>query len=224
MLDIEREFLSILRNLDDIGALSHLVLIGSWVSPIYAENLGVKTALFTTTDVDFSIRKPHDRSLGTEPSIHKKLLDIGYLPFIDPLSGSGKYIPALDQTRNQLSIDFVCEPGRIVRRPYVVPGLGVTAVPIRFQQVLLKNTEKMTYKKLSFFVPKPAFWAAHKIVISQLRSGALADFKMIKDLDAARIIVEFMGERKIWNAAETLPGKFLGIFRKGWRCFQDRRP
>jgi len=56
-----------------------------------------------------------------------------------------------------------------------------------------------------------------------LRAGDLAKFKMFKDLDAAAAIVDLMGEARIRFAAETYPGKFLGLFRKGWGCFTSRK-
>jgi len=81
----------------------------------------------------------------------------------------------------------------------------------------------MAYKRLLISVPKPAFWAAHKIAISQLRAGELAEPKMFKDLDSAAAIVDLKGEAGIRSAAETYPGKFLGLFWKGWGRFARRR-
>jgi hypothetical protein len=220
---IEREFLAILRSLSRIGALDHLVLIGSWVLSVYAENLAIEPVPFTTTDVDFSVKRPHDRSVKSEPSVHRKLTGLGYTPITDPLTGAERYVPAIDAAENRLTIDFLCEPGRIVCAPYPIPGLGITSTPIRYQRVLLENTEEMTYKGLPISVPRPAFWAAHKIAISQLRTGELAEPKMFKDLDSAAAIVDLMGEASICSAAETYPGKFLGLFRKGWGRFTSRR-
>ena len=221
--DIEREFFAILRNLDGIKALDHLVLIGSWVLLVYAENLGIEPVPFATTDVDFSVKRPRDLRLRTDPSVHQKLMDLGYRPISDPLTGAEKYVPAIEAAGNQLSIDFLCEPGRIVRTPFRIPGLGITAMPIRFQRVLLENTERMAYQRLSVSVPKPAFWAAHKVAVSQLRSGDLAEYKMIKDLEAAEAVLDTLGEPEILDAARTYPGKFLGYFRKGWDRLMSRR-
>jgi hypothetical protein len=220
---IEREFLAILRNLAGIGALDHLVLIGSWVLPVYVENLGIAPIPFTTTDVDFSVIRPHDRTVRSDPSVRQRLTELGYTSVAEPLTGAERYVPAIDAAENRLTIDFLCEPGRIVRALYHIPGLGITSTPIRFQRVLLENTERMAYKRLLISVPKPAFWAAHKIAISQLRAGELAEPKMFKDLDSAAAIVDLNGEAGICSAAETYPGKFLGLFRKGWGRFARRR-
>lgn len=220
---IEREFLTILRNLAGIGALDHLVLIGSWVLPVYAENLGTAPIPFTTTDVDFSVIRPHDRDIRSDPSVRQRLTELGYMSVTEPLTGAERFVPAIDAAEKRLSIDFLCEPGRIVRAPYRIPGLGITSTPIRFQRVLLENTERMGYKRLMISVPKPAFWVAHKIAISQLRTGELAEPKMFKDLDSAAAIVDLMGEVEIGSAAEAYPGKFLRLFRKGWGRFDRLR-
>lgn len=73
MYEFEREFQAILSNLDKIGALKHLVLIGSWVLPIFAYHYKMPLAAFTTSDIDFSVIRPHDRAIKSNPSVHIRL-------------------------------------------------------------------------------------------------------------------------------------------------------
>jgi len=49
-----------IKNLQEIGALRHLILIGSWVLPVYLENYPISHLTFTTGDIDFTIIRPHD--------------------------------------------------------------------------------------------------------------------------------------------------------------------
>ena len=212
-----------LRNLSESGALDHLVLIGSWVLPVYSKNFGISPIPFTTSDVDFSVIRPHDRSARSEPSIRQTLIDLGYRAVAEPLSGAEKFVPGVDAAGNSLSIDFLCEPGRIVRNPYPVPGLGIVSTPVRYQRVLLENTINAPFHGLLLTVPDPAYWAAHKIAISQLRTGEMSELKMLKDLDSAAPVIDLIGEKGIRSAAEAYPGKFLGLFRKGWDMFARRR-
>ena len=71
-------------------------------------------------------------------------------------------------------------------------------------------------------VPKPEFWATHKIAISQKRSGKDKEIKMMKDLDGARVVVESIGDTDIIRAADRYPGKFKKLFDKGWKIYKDK--
>ncbi len=118
MIEFEKEFNAILKSLHEIDALKHLILIGSWVLPIYSENYKIPRLTFTTSDVDFTIIRPHDPAKKSTPSVHQKLIEIGYIPHRSSITQSEKYIPALENVKNKLSIEFLCEPGRIVKARY----------------------------------------------------------------------------------------------------------
>lgn len=224
MFEFEKEFHTILKSLHEIDALRHLILIGSWVLLVYLENYRIPRLTFTTSDVDFTIIRPHEPVKKSNPSIHKQLTEIGYVPHRSPVTQSEKYIPALESKKNKLSIEFLCEPGRIVKAPYRVKGFGIIATPLRYQRVLHENAITLAYKGITVNVPKPAFWAAHKIAMSQLRSGEQAELKKMKDLDGARIIVNFLGYEDVMGAAQCYKGKFLSLFQRGWRTYQSRFP
>jgi hypothetical protein len=102
--------------------------------------------------------------------------------------------------------------------------LGIIATPLRYQRVLHENAITLAYEGITVTVPKPAFWAAHKIAMSQLRSGEQAELKKMKDLDGARIIVNSLGYEDVIGAAQCYKGKFLTLFKKGWKTYQSRFP
>jgi len=222
MFEFEKEFHAILKSFHEIGALEHLILIGSWVLLVYAENHPIPRFSFTTSDVDFTIIRPHDPAKKSEPSIHQRLTEIGYIPHSGPITRSEKYIPALESSKNKLSIEFLCEPGRIIKDPYRIKGFNIVTTPLKYQRILHENSKIFVYKDISVTVPKPAFWATHKIAMSQLRSGRQAKLKMIKDLDGASIIVNFLGKKEVIRAAHAYKGKFLRLFQKGWKIYQSR--
>ena len=222
MFEFEKEFHAIIKSLHEINALRHLILIGSWVLPIYSENYRIPNLTFKTSDVDFTIIRPHDPSKKSTPSIHQKLIEIGYIPHRSPITQSEKYIPALESAKNKLSIEFLSEPGRIVTAPFRVKGLDIITTPLRYQRVLHENTIILIYKGIPVTVPNLPFWACHKIAMSQLRSGEQAKLKMMKDLDGAKIIVNFLGYEEIIRAAQCYKGKFLRLFQKGWKVYQSR--
>jgi hypothetical protein len=107
--------------------------------PIYAENYAISRFLFTTADIDFSIIRPHDSAKKSNPSIHVKLTEVGYIPHRSPITQHEKYIPALESAKNKLSIEFLCEPGSIIKAPYRVKGLDIIITPLRYQRILHEN-------------------------------------------------------------------------------------
>ncbi len=220
MADIEKEFYSLLSAFDKHNALKHLVLIGSWALKVYAENYKIKHFPFKTTDVDFSVKEPRNKEKKTSPSIHEILMEKGYTPEFGLISKLEKYIPSPEAIENNLDVDFLCEFGRHINEPYTVKGLGIKVTPVSYQHVLLNNTANLQYKELRVNVPKPEYWAAHKVAISQKRTGGNAEIKMIKDLEGAGVIIESMGETGIINAANRYPGKFKKLFEKGLEIYR----
>jgi hypothetical protein len=151
----EEEFYMILKSFAKSSALEHLVLVGSWALAICGENYDIKKFQFTTTDIDFSLNRPHDTAKVSCPSIHSTLTKLGYIPHFSIIDRAEKYIPALDTVGKALSIDFLCDPGRHAKEPYNVEGLGIKTTPITYQRVLLQNTEPLNYKGISVVVPRP---------------------------------------------------------------------
>ncbi|MCP5047781.1 MAG: hypothetical protein GY940_11465 [bacterium] len=219
MFQFEKEFLAILSNFNKINGLKHLVLIGSWVLLVYRENYNIEKFQFTTSDIDFSVRHPRSPITASDPGIHETLTEMGYMPHYSTFTQSEKYIPALDSYGNNLSIEFLCEPGGHIQKAYKIKGLGISATPIPYQKILLEHTESLNYKGIPVNVPGPMYWAIHKIAISQIRSGKDAKLKMIKDLESARVIVDASGTEEILSLANHFKGKFLRLFQKGWDVF-----
>lgn len=219
MFEFEEEFYTILSHFNKSGALKHLVLIGSWVLAVYRDKYKIEKFQFTTSDIDFSIARPHDLSKISRPSIHVILNELGYMPHCSVIDKAEKYIPALESTGKNLNIEFLCDPGRHTKEPYKVKGLGIVTTPITYQRVLLRNPETLNYKGIPVIVPRPEYWAIHKIAISQLRKGKNASLKMMKILGGARVIVNFLGEEEILSKSKQFKGKFLKLFQKGWDVF-----
>jgi len=215
MLEFEKEFAGLLKGFHKCGALEHLVLIGSWCLPVYREHYPIARFTFTTSDIDFSVRRPRAFKSGPGIPLHELLIQLGYVAKAGILSKAEKYIPAPAAEGNSLSIEFLCEPGRNALEPYRLPGLGIVANPIPYQKVLLENRITLTYKKISVQLPQPAIWAIHKIAVSQLRKGRDNELKMIKDMDNALVVLNWMGKENLLLEAEQFKGKFKRLFLKG---------
>ena len=216
MFDLEKEFYAILCEFNDKDILKHFVVIGSWVLIIYKYNYSISGFQFTTSDVDFSVIKPHKISNENLPSVHKILSNLGYAPQLSCLNSSENYIPAVDNVVNNLTIEFLTEQGRFVKEPYFIKGMNIKASPLAFQDFLLKNIIKVKYHNIIVNVPAPAVWAVHKIAISQQRQGKTASLKSMKDLQGAKVILDWLGEDELLKIAQNLRGKLLSFFKRGW--------
>jgi hypothetical protein len=222
MVEFEKEFIGLLKEFQQKGALEHLVLIGSWCLPVYREHYPIPRFTFITSDVDFSIHNPRDLRRSPGLALQESLIKLGYVPKSGILSKAEKYIPAPDSLAKSLSIEFLCEPGRNAVEPFQLPGLGIVANPVPYQKILLENRITLTYKKVSVQLPQPAIWAVHKIAISQLRKGKDREFKMIKDMDNALVILNWLGKKKILFEAGLFQGKFRKLFLKGFHIMEKK--
>jgi hypothetical protein len=222
MFEFEKEFVGLLKEFQQKGALEHLVLIGSWCLPVYREHYPIPRFAFTTSDVDFSIHRPWDLRRSAGIALQDSLTKLGYVPKSGILSKAEKYIPAPDSEANSLSIEFLCEPGRNTVEPYHLPGLGIVANPVPYQKVLLANSITLIYRKIPVQLPQPAIWAIHKIAISQLRKGRDSELKMIKDMDNALVILNWLGKEKILHEADHCKGKFKKLFLKGLQIMDKK--
>jgi hypothetical protein len=222
MFEFEKEFVGLLKEFQQKGALEYLVLIGSWCLPVYREHYPIPRFAFTTSDIDFSVRRPRDFRQGPGIALQESLTKLGYVPKSGILSKAEKYIPAPDSESNSLSIEFLCEPGRNSLEPYRLPGLGIMANPVPYQKILLENIIILAYRKIPVQLPRPAVWAIHKIAISQLRKGKDSKLKMIKDLDNAWVVLNWLGKEKLLIETEQFKGKFKKLFMKGFQIMEEK--
>lgn len=222
MFEFEKEFIVLLKEFQQRGALEHLLLIGSWCLPVYREHYPIPRFSFTTSDVDFSIHGSRDLRQSPGIALQESLTKLGYVPKSGILSKAEKYIPAPDFAGNSLSIEFLCEPGRNTLEPYYLPGLGVVANPVPYQKILLENRMTLSYKKIPLQLPQPVIWAIHKIAISQLRKGRDSELKMIKDMDNALVVLNWLEKEKILLEADHFKGKFKKLFLKGLKIMEEK--
>lgn len=207
-----QEIIRLLEDFQVLGLSKHLVLVGSWCLLVYCEAHDIPRPVFTTNDIDFSVKNPkHIPSLP----VFQYLKDLGYQAEHSLLGKSERYIPA-PLSENHLNIEFLCRQGRGLKDPTPFKNLGISLTPLAYQEYLLENTTDFYFQGIPVTAPAPEIWAAHKIAISQLRKGRLAIAKQEKDLEGAKIIMEWLGEKTITRAAESFSGKkFITLFYSG---------
>ncbi len=204
----------------DLGR--HFVLIGSWCLLIYHHALRLPRPSFTTTDVDFSVRRPKD--IGPL-RVDRLLGDLGYIVEAGLLGETARFAPAPDQLQNRLRIEFIGRHGRLFDVPALFQNLGITITPMPYQELLLDHAIQLLFRRIPVSVPKPEAWTAHKMAVSQLRQGVDADAKRVKDLDGARRLLGSIGLDPVLRFVETQGvRKFKALFRAGLAELRETWP
>ncbi len=213
MESLKKEFRELLMEFDKIGLLDEFTVIGSWAKEIYMENLPIKSSIIKTLDIDFALNNP--KSPFTT-SLNNLLLMMEYKPALTIHSKSVTYFPSSEN--RELNIDFLCSYSRKITEPTNIPGLNIVVTPLKYQDILIKNSVSFPYMGLTVKVPKPEIWTIHKISISQQRQGT-KDQKLNKsmaDLDSTRDLIDYFGLDKLNQfAEENFKGKFLNYYSEG---------
>lgn len=167
----------VLRRFNQAGILEDVILIGSWCTPFYQSYFsGIKySPTIRTRDVDFLI--PHPRDVRANVNIPDLLKDLG---FIIGYRGARGYMKL---EHPDLVVEFLSpEKGKGTDKPISIPRLGVNAVALRFLNLLTENTIKVAVENFEVWLPHPANFALHKLIIFQRRSK---EDKAAKDRNAA---------------------------------------
>ena len=199
----ESLFFLILRRLDEVGVLQDIVLIGSWVLPIYRHYFGddSRVPVLRTTDIDLLIpRPPRMRGKIDIPAV---LSDIGLEPAWSPTGDHCKYV------HPDIEVEFLTpEFGRGDVRSIDIPNLKIRAQPLRYLGLAADNTILVTFHGLDVRVPLPEAFLLLKLLVIPKRSKR---DKAAKDRQTARELGDFMLTDNTRTAAivtlfETLPG------------------
>lgn len=194
---VDRKAYSTLASLHNHGLFrGGALLIGSHAYGGLLNALGVRAAAYSTEDVDIARRA--------------ELAVSGLPPFIDMLRETGLEffpVPALDRGApstsfaerggSRLRVDLLV-PSRDESYPTVrVPELGAHAKGLPYLAYLLGTSQEVPLLSphgiVMVRVPTPERLAAHKLVVSQLRSKASA--RPEKDLRQAATLIEALAER-----------------------------
>lgn len=177
MLDI---IIKILKVFADNGLWNEGVeLIGSWCFALYQEHLGVRKYPFRTPDIDFLIPQPF--RLKNKIDLAKLLEPLGFKLSIDNDGYVYFWSP-------ELKIEFLTpERGRGASGPKEIKNMGINAIPLRYVDMLFKNSIKLVEQGVMVNLPNPAAFAFHKLLISGRRKKK---DKQAKDIEQALAILD----------------------------------
>jgi len=196
----------ILRRFHNIGVLKDVVLIGSWCIPLYKKYYlkGSIIPPLRTMDIDFFVPEP--KLIKSSVDIPDILKDLG---FVVDFVGKQGYIRLLHP---DLIVEFlVQEQGRGSDKPYPLPSLGLNAQPLRFLNLLCEKIIKINIERIIISIPHPAWFAIHKLIVTQRRKKAekadkdltvaIALLHDLKNMKQSKLILEaYNSVSKKWQA------------------------
>lgn len=199
-------FLKILNVLNKDDLLQQIVLIGSWVLPVYRDyfNNDPEIPVLRTTDVDFLIEMPpHIRGSFDIPGM---LSEIGFEPEWSLQGEFCKYV------HPDLEIEFLIpEHGRSIAHSIKVIELGVMATPLRFLSLAHKYSMVVVYRGYNIRVPEPESFLFLKLLVIPRRKDTA---KAMKDVSTARALSEFLITR---NDRRKHMQEVFNDLPKGWQ-------
>jgi len=184
MLANGTEFNQVLESLNEARVLGHLTLVGSWALEVYKNQLPSGDIIRTirTTDVDFAIDAINDNL--PKADIHKALDTLGFAAQFD-ISGLVRY------QHPQLLVEFLCTPRKGDPHKVDIPQWNLTAQPLKYLDYLIDSRTMFNYQGISLFVPHPAAFLWHKILVSMLREGKQHS-KRQNDVEQAGVLLEVL--------------------------------
>ena len=195
---------TVLKKLQNAGALQYLILAGSWCQYFYRILFAgaAEIPLLRTTDIDFLI--PNPPGVKQPVDVSKILIELGFDEQLDYKTGLVKYV------HPDLEIQFLTpERGRGRDTPYAIKNLHINAEGLRYLNLLEKYSFEMLHDGIRIRLPEPEAFVLQKILASQEREDPA---KKEKDLLSAQAIGEFcLQDKKRRARIKTL---FMGIPQK----------
>lgn len=199
-------FLTVIDRLAQGGVLTDVVLIGSWVLPIYRSyfNDAPEIPVLRTTDVDFLVGMPP--KVQREFDVPAALSELGFEPEWALQGGYCKYV------HPEMEVEFLIpEQGRGTGSSISVDALRVEAQPLRFLSLAYDRSMVVRYQGFDIRVPEPAAFVFLKLLVIPRRKDRS---KIEKDGYTVRSVGEYLLDNVERRA------KLLEVFSdlpKGWQ-------
>jgi hypothetical protein len=196
---------AVLKELQEKGVLNGLVIAGSWCQYYYRilfDN-APEIPLIRTMDIDFLV--PNPPKFKTKVDVADLLNSLGFDSDFEYSTGLVKYV------HPDLEIQFLTPViGRVKDVPYEIKKLSINAEGLTYLKMLQDYKFSMTHNGVTIWLPEPAAYCLHKILISHKRKNPA---KKEKDLMAVKSIgelcLEYETHRELLkNIYDNMPQKW----------------
>ena len=174
----------VLIELDKVGVLTEMMLIGSWVLSVYREYFhnAPEIPLLRTADIDFLISNP--RKIRHTDDVSKILNRLGFEREVSVIGEFSKFV------HPELEVEFIIpELGRGRKTAYSIKELGISAQPLRYMNIFYDFKLITEYNNILVCVPEPAAFALMKFLISRKRKDTA---KIKKDISTAIQLTDYL--------------------------------
>ena len=218
MKDNYELFHKILLKFHLSGILENVILIGSWVLPVYKRyfNDSPEIPILRTSDIDFLI--PNPPKIGNKVDIPKLLEEYEFEEQFSLLGNYSKFV------HPDLEIEFLIpEIGRKRDKSVLISEYKVIAQPLRYLYFIQDHTLELDYSFVKLIVPEPTVFVLLKFLLTIKRKNKS---KIDKDIATAVELSEFL--LKLPNQVEKFEKIFLKM-PKTWQkkilnIIEDKKP
>ncbi|NTW96607.1 MAG: hypothetical protein HGB31_08320 [Erysipelotrichaceae bacterium] len=171
----------VLGLFQELGLNKHVALIGSWAEYFYDEYFEKDYyPEIATRDIDFLYRNL--RVPDFKIPLISTLKDHGFIYSENPMTRVAKFYKS-----NIIELEFLTRVIGQDQINYDIKSLGITSEGIRDLNLLNKYCVEIQKRGISLFVPQPAAYVVHKILINNKR---LKQNKADKDMRSVRNLLE----------------------------------
>jgi Nucleotidyltransferase len=166
------------------GILENVILIGSWVLPVYKRyfNDSPEIPILRTSDIDFLI--PNPPKIGKKIDIPKLLGEFEFEEQFSLLGNHTKFV------HPDLEVEFLIpEIGRKRNKSVMISEYKVTAQPLRYLYFIQDHTLKVNYSFVQLIVPEPTVFVLLKFLLTIKRKNKA---KVDKDISTAVELSDFL--------------------------------
>jgi len=209
----ETDLLSLYKALDVLKPyLGQIVLVGGWVPVIYRKygNMGARHPSVRTTDIDIAV--PRTIPAAGLPTLDSLLVDAGYrVKILGSYGGAVKYEMETPPSEIEFITPEIGRPGQ----PSVSVQNGLQAQALRYVEILLENTRKITISEHKFTamvkVPSPAAFIFQKsLTLPDRHTKHAKDLYYIFDIIDST--PEMMGE--VLVEMKAIQSKYVGSWAR----------
>lgn len=175
----------ILKEFHKNGILDEVILIGSWCLFFYRDMFNNTSEIHEVKTLDIDFLVPDNRKIKGDYNIPEILKGLKFMEHFSPESGKVKYVSP------DIEVEFlIVEQGKGHGGKAVpVPKLGVSAIGLRYLNLLSGHTMGVKFEGMTITVPEPSAFALHKFIISERR---FKNEKREKDLITAAQLGKFI--------------------------------